>query len=77
MPMNELVKMSFFTLLSKPSEDVLKEEMEIAYGALMEQIKVISNSDDYAYIFRELIATRIELASLSMLSFYEQGGGCY
>lgn len=62
MLMNELLKMKFFELLSKTSQEVTNTEMQDAYGEFVKHIVAISNSEDYSYIFRMLNLTRIEIA---------------
>ena len=54
MLMNELLKMKFFELLSKTSQEVTNTEMQDAYGEFVKHIVAISNSEDYSYIFRML-----------------------
>ena len=56
--MNELLKMKFFELLSKTSQEVTNTEMQDAYGEFVKHIVAISNSEDYSYIFRMLNLTR-------------------
>ena len=72
MLMNELLKMKFFELLSKTSQEVTNTEMQDAYGELV----AISNSEDYSYIFRMLNLTRIEIAPLEELYQCGQGEKC-
>lgn len=50
--------------------------MQNAYGELIEQIKTMSNGNDYSTIYRILTTTRIELVSLETTSLYGQGGRC-
>lgn len=76
MLMNDLLKMRFFTLLADTSTEVINVEMKDAYEEFVKQIVTISNSEDYAYIFRMLNLTRIEIAPLKELYQYEQGGKC-
>ena len=73
MLMNELLKMKFFELLSKTSQEVTNTEMQDAYEDFVKQIVTISNSEDYTYIFRMLNLTRIEIAPLKGL--YQDGQG--
>lgn len=74
--MNDLLKMRFFTLLADTSTEVINVEMKDAYEEFVKQIVTISNSKDYAYIFRMLNLTRIEIAPLKELYQYGQGGKC-
>lgn len=74
MLMNELLKMKFFELLSKTSQEVTNTEMQDAYGEFVKHIVAISNSEDYSYIFRMLNLTRIEIAPLEELYQCGQGG---
>lgn len=76
MLMNDLLKMRFFTLLADTSTEVINVEMKDAYEEFVKQIVTISNSEDYAYIFRMLNLTRIEIAPLKELYQYGQGGKC-
>lgn len=76
MLMNDLLKMRFFTLLADTSTEVINVEMKHAYEEFVKQIVTISNSEDYAYIFRMLNLTRIEIAPLKELYQYGQGGKC-
>ncbi len=76
MLMNDLLKMRFFTLLADTSTEVINVEMKDAYEEFVKQIVIISNSEDYAYIFRMLNLTRIEIAPLKELYQYGQGGKC-
>ena len=73
MLMNELLKMKFFELLSKTSQEVTNTEMQDAYEDFVKQIVTISNSEDYTHIFRMLNLTRIEIAPLKGL--YQDGQG--
>ena len=74
MLMNELLKMKFFELLSKTSQEVTNTEMQDAYGEFVKHIVAISNSEDYSYIFRMLNLTRIEIVPLKELYQCGQGG---
>ena len=76
MLMNELLKMKFFELLSKTSQEVTNTEMQDAYGEFVKHIVTISNSEDYSYIFRMLNLTRIEIAPLKELYQCGQGEKC-
>ena len=73
MLMNELLKMKFYELLSKTSQEVTNTEMQDAYENFVKQIVTISNSEDYTHIFRMLNLTRIEIAPLKGL--YQDGQG--
>lgn len=74
--MNELLSMRFLRLLSEPSQEVTNEEMRNAYGEFVEQIRVVSDRSDYSTIYRILVATRIEIASLRTTPLYGQGKKC-
>ena len=50
--------------------------MQEAYGEFIEQIKTVSNGNDYSTTYRILVATRIEIASLETAPLYGQGGKC-
>jgi hypothetical protein len=71
--MNELLKERFFSLLSESSQ-VTNEEMKNAYGCFMEQVRMISQSEqNYSATFRILNITRIELIGIESLYRYGQG----
>ena len=72
--MNDLMKMRIFGLLSGTSEQVSNEEMQEAYGEFVEQIRTVSNGNDYSITYRILVATRIEIASLETTPLYGRGG---
>lgn len=74
--MNELSQMRIFGLLSETSQEVTNEEMQNAYGEFSEQIRIVSNENDYSTTYRILVATRIEIASLETTPLYGQGGKC-
>lgn len=74
--MNELLSMRFLRLLSEPSQEVTNEEMRNAYGEFVEQIRIVGDGTDYSTIYRILVATRIEIASLEMTPLYGQGEKC-
>lgn len=76
MLMNDLLQMRIFGLLSKASQEVTDEEMQDAYGEFVEQIKTVSNKNDYLTTYRILVATRIEIASLETTPLYGQGEKC-
>ena len=76
MLMNVLLQMRIFGLLSKASQEVTDEEMQDSYGEFVEQIKTVSNKNDYSTTYRILVATRIEIASLETAPLYGQGGKC-
>lgn len=73
--MNDLVHLRFFGLLTEPSQ-VTNEELQNAYGELLEHIRCVSGGTDYAIIYRTLNTTRIELVFLEIPSLYGQGGKC-
>lgn len=74
--MNDLMKMRIFRLLSETSQEVTNEEMQEAYGEFVEQIRTVSNGNDYSITYRILVATRIEIASLETTPLFGQGGKC-
>lgn len=74
--MNDLLRMKFFELLSKTSQEVTNTEIQDAYGEFIKHIATISNSKDYSYIFRMLNLTRIEIAPLKELYQCGQGEKC-
>ena len=74
--MNELLGMRFLRLLSESSQEVTNEKMQDAYGEFVEQIKTVSNGNDYSTTYRILVATRIEIASLETAPLYGQGEKC-
>ena len=74
--MNDLLQMRIFGLLSKASQEVTDEEMQDSYGEFVEQIKTVSNKNDYLTTYRILVATRIEIASLETAPLYGQGEKC-
>lgn len=71
--MNDLLRTRFFILLADTSQEVINTEMQDAYEDFVKQIVIISNSEDYAHIFRKLNLTRIEIAPLK--GFYQDGQG--
>jgi len=74
--MDKLLKTRLLELFPKSSQ-VTNEEMEIAYGGFMEQVRTISQSEqNYSDVFRKLNATRIELIAIQALHRYEQGKKC-
>ncbi len=74
--MNELLNMRVFRLLSDPSQEVTNEEMQNAYGEFVEQVRNVSDRNDYSTTYRILTATRIEIASLETTPLYGQGEKC-
>lgn len=76
MLMNDLLQMRIFGLLSKASQEVTDEEMQDSYGEFVEQIRTVSNKNDYSTTYRILVATRIEIASLETAPLYGQGEKC-
>lgn len=74
--MNELLQMRIFRLLSETSQEVTNEKMQNAFGEFVEQIRTVSNGNDYSTTYRILAATRIEIASLETIPLYGQGGKC-
>lgn len=71
--MNDLLKTRLSDLLFETSQEVTTEEMQNAYGEFVEQIRAMSNGNDYSTTFRILVATRIEIASLETVPLYGQG----
>lgn len=66
-----------FSLLSEPSQVVTNEEIENAYGCFMEQVRMVSQSEqDYSEVFRMLNITRVELVSLKPLYRHGLGEKC-
>lgn len=74
--MNDFTKARIFGLLSESSQEVTNQEMQEAYGEFVEQIRTVSNGNDYSTTYRLLAATRIEIASLETIPLYGQGGKC-
>ena len=62
--------------MSETSQEVINEEMQNAYGEFIEQIRTVSNGNDYSTTYRILTATRIEIASLETIPLYGQGEKC-
>ena len=65
MLMNVLLNMRMFGLFSETSQEVTNNEMQEAYGEFVEQIRTISNGNDYSTTYRILAATRIEIATIT------------
>ena len=76
MLMNDLLQMRMFGLLSETSQEVSNEEMQNAYGEFVEQIRIVGDGSDYSTVYRILVATRIEIASLETVPLYGQGEKC-
>lgn len=74
--MYDLLETKFFSLLADTSQEVTNKEMQNAYGEFIEQIRTVSNGNDYSTTYRILVATRIEIASLETSPLYGQGGKC-
>lgn len=74
--MYDLLETKFFSLLADTSQKVTNEEMQNAYGKFIEQIRMVSNGNDYSTTYRILVATRIEIASLETAPLYGQGEKC-
>ena len=74
--MNDLLQTRIFGLLNETSQEITNEEMQNAYGEFIHQVRTMSNENDYATIYRILVATRIEIASLETAPLYGQGGKC-
>ena len=71
--MNDLLKTRLSDLLFETSQEVTNNEMQEAYGEFVEQIRTISNGNDYSTTYRILAATRIEIALLETIPLYGQG----
>ena len=76
MPMNDLLRTRFFILLADTSQEVINTEMQDAYEDFVKQLVTISNSEDYAHMFRILNLTRIVIAPLKGLYQNGQGEKC-
>lgn len=76
MLMKVLLNMRMFGLFSETSQEVTNNEMQKAYGEFVEQIRTISNGNDYSTTYRTLAATRIEIALLETIPLYGQGKKC-
>lgn len=74
--MYDLLETKFFSLLTDTSQEITNEEMQNAYGKFIEQIRMVSNGNDYSTTYRILVATRIEIASLETAPLYGQGEKC-
>lgn len=74
--MNELLQMRIFRLLSETSQEVTNKKMQNAFGEFVEQIRTVSNGNDYSTTYRILATTRIEIASLETAPLYGQGEKC-
>ena len=74
--MYDLLETKFFSLLADTSQEVTNEEMQNAYGKFIEQIRMVSNGNDYSTAYRILVATRIEIASFETTPLYGQGEKC-
>ena len=72
--MNKILRTELFNLLiEKSKEEVNNNVMQNAYDEFIEKIRDISNENDYSTIYRILVATRIEIASLETSPLYGQG----
>lgn len=76
MLMNDLLQMRIFGLLNETSQEITNEEMQNAYGEFVEQIRTMSNGNDYPSIYRILTVTRKELDSQEISILYGQGKKC-
>lgn len=74
--MDDSIKTRLFSILEKVSEQVTNLEMQDAYGDLIKQMKIISQSESNTDVFRMLNIIRIEYESLQTLYRYEQGKKC-
>ena len=72
--MNKLLRTELFNLLiEKSKEEVDNNVIQNAYDEFIEQIRTVSNENDYSTTYRILAATRIEIASLETIPLYGQG----
>lgn len=77
MLMNKLLRTELFKLLiEKSKEEVDNNVIQNAYDEFIEQIRTVSNENDYSTTYRILAATRIEIASLETAPLYGQGEKC-
>ena len=77
MLMNKLLRTELFKLLiEKSKEEVDNNVIQNAYDEFIEQIRTVSNENDYSTTYRILAATRIEIASLETTPLYGQGEKC-
>lgn len=77
MRMNDLLKTSFFSLLSESSQELMTKEMGTAYENFVKQVETLNQPDgDYTSIYRILNLTCIELTSLLKHYRYKQGEKC-
>ena len=77
MLMNKLLRTELFKLLiEKSKEEVDNNVIQNAYDEFIEQIRTVSNENDYSTTYRILVATRIEIASLETTPLYGQGEKC-
>ena len=77
MLMNKLLRTELFKLLiEKSKEEVDNNVIQNAYDEFIEQIRTVSNENDYSTTYRILAATRIEIASLETIPLYGQGEKC-
>ena len=74
--MDDSIKTRLFSILEKVSEQVTNLEMQDAYGDLIKQMKITSQSESNTDVFRMLNIIRIEYESLQTLYRYEQGKKC-
>lgn len=71
--MYDLFKMEFFSLLADASQEVTNKKMQNTYGEFIKEIRTVSNGNDYSTIYRNLVATRIEIVSFETIPLYRQG----
>lgn len=77
MLMNKLSRTDFFNLLiEKAKGEVTYKVMQNAYEEFIEQIRIVSNENDYSTTYRILVATRIEIASFETAPLYGLGEKC-
>ncbi len=74
--MDDSIKTRLFSILEKASEQVTNLEIQDAYGDLIKQMKIISQSESNTDVFRMLNIIRIEYESSQTLYRYEQGKKC-
>ena len=75
--MNKLLRTELFKLLiEKSKEEVDNNVIQNAYDEFIEQIRTVSNENDYSTTYRILAATRIEIASRNITTLRAGGKMC-
>lgn len=75
--MNDLLQMRLFCLLTQHSKQSTNEEIVNAYGCFMEQVKIVSQSENlFSEVYRMLNNTRVELLFIESLYRHEQEKKC-